>query len=181
MSRGSHLIRNAAIAALVGSTAGAIAGFWSVRDRTGSVAVSTAADVAASSASPPTAAATGHSGQGPAPRGGLSDSIAVATKGVVPATAPPASGHPGSPQNDSQKVVQRARALAEVPDVSGLVGLRESISRRAEERGELESPATQELIRVLDRYLADARRLRLKLDGEALRRDPAANPPRTDR
>jgi hypothetical protein len=65
--------------------------------------------------------------------------------------------------------------------VSGLVALRESISRRAEERNELESPAARELIRELDRYLADARRLRLKLDGEALRRDQTVKPPRTGR
>jgi hypothetical protein len=184
MSRRSHLIRNATIAALVGSTAGAIAGLWSVRDRADSVAVSTTAtggNVAASPASPPTGAATGQSGQDPAAREGLSNSIAVATRGVVPSTTPPASVRPGSTQNDSQKVVQRARALAEVPDVYGLVTLREGISRRAADRGELESPATQELIRELDRYLADARRLRLKLDGEALRRDQTVKPPRTGR
>lgn len=172
------------IAALVGSTAGALAGLWSVRDRAVGVAASTTAtggNVGASAASPPTAAATGQSGQDPAARERLSNSIAVATRGVVPSTAPPASVRPSSTQDDTQKVVQRARALAEVPDVSGLVGLRESISRRAEERGELESPAAQELIRVLDRYLADARRLRLKLDGEALRRDQTVKPPRTDR
>jgi len=42
-------------------------------------------------------------------------------------------------------------------------------------------PAARELIRELDRYLADARRLRLKLDGEALRRDQTVKPPRTGR
>jgi len=183
MTRRSHLVRNATIAALVGSTVGAIAGLWSVRDRTSSVAVSTTAggDVAASSASPPTGGATSQSGQDSATRDGLSGSIAVATKGVVPSTAPPASVRPGSLPHDSQNVVQRARALAEVPDVYGLVTLREGVSRRAADRGELESPATQELIRELDRYLADARRLRLKLDGEALRRDQTAKPPRTGR
>lgn len=62
-----------------------------------------------------------------------------------------------------------------------LVALRESVSRRADERGEPESPATQDLIREIDRYLAEARKLRLKLDGEALRRGQAANPPRTGR
>jgi hypothetical protein len=163
MSRRSHLIRNAAIAALVGSTAGAIAGFWSVRDRADSVAVSataTGGNVALSPVSPPTA---------------------VATRGVMPSTAAPVPVGAGSSENDSQKEMQRARALAEVPDVYALVGLRESISRRAEERGELESSATQALIRELDRYLADARRLRLKLDGEALRRDQTAKAPRTGR
>ena len=180
----SHLIRNVTIAALVGSTAGAAAGLWSVRDRTTSVAASpmaTGGDVAASSASPPADAASGQLRRDLTARDGLSNSIAVATNGVVPSTAPAAVVRSGSAQNDSQKVVQRARALAEVPDVYALVALRESISRRADERGEQESPATQELIREIERYLAEARRLRLKLDGEALRRDQAANAPRTGR
>jgi hypothetical protein len=85
------------------------------------------------------------------------------------------------PQNARQKLVQRARTLAEVPDVYALVALRESIIRGATERGEQESPPTQELIREVERYLAAARELRLKLDGEALRRDEATNPVRTGR
>lgn len=176
-----RLIRNATIAALVGSTAGALAGFWSVRNRTTSVAfgpVSTGGDVATSSASPSTAPASGESDRDLTARDGPSNAIPVATKGVVQSTASAASG---STQNDSQKVVQRARALAEVPDVFALVALRESISRRAADRGEQESPAAQELIREIERHLAQARRLQLKLDGEALRRDQAANPPRTGR
>jgi hypothetical protein len=87
----------------------------------------------------------------------------------------------GPAQGDSQKLVQQARTLAQVPDVSALVALRESIGRRANEGGEQESPATQELIREVERYLGEARELRLKLDGEALRRDQTANPPRTGR
>jgi len=66
--------------------------------------------------------------------------------------------------------VERARALAARPDVSALVALRDDISRRAEERGEQESPATQQLLHEVDRYLAEARLRRLKLDGEALRK-----------
>ena len=163
---------------------GAIAGLGSVRDRAGSVAVAPTASgesVAAAPASPPTAATTSQSRQDPAARDALSNSIPVATKGVVPWAAPPASDRPVLTENDGEKVVQRARALAEVPDVSGLVALRETISRRAEERNELESPAAQDLIRELDRYLADARRLRLKLDGEALRRDQTVQRPRNGR
>lgn len=87
----------------------------------------------------------------------------------------------GPPHNDSQKLVQRARTLAQVPDVYALVALRESIIRGANERGEQESPATQELIRDIERYLAAARELRLKLDGEALRQEQPANAPRTGR
>ena len=180
----SHLIRNATVAVLVGSTAGALAGLWSVRDRTTSIAVSpmsTGGKVAASSASPPTDASSRELERDLTARGGLASSTAVATRGVVPSTAPVPTVRPGSAQNDSQKVLQRARAFAEVPDVYALVALRESVSRRADERGEHESPATQALIREIDRYLAEARQLRLKLDGEALRRGQAASPPRTGR
>jgi hypothetical protein len=159
----SRLIRNAAIAALIGTTAGAAAGVWSVRDRTGSVAVSPV------------------SGRDVTAGDGLSSSTPVATRGVVPSTAPVATLRSGPAQGDSQKLVQQARTLAQVPDVSALVALRESIGRRANEGGEQESPATQELIREVERYLGEARELRLKLDGEALRRDQTANPPRTGR
>jgi hypothetical protein len=179
----SHLIWNATIAVLVGTTAGALAGLWSVRDRTASIAVSpmsTGGNVAASSASPPTDASRELERE-PTARDGPASSTAVATRGVVPSTAPVPPVRPGSAQNDSQKVLQRARAFAEVPDVYALVALRESVSRRADERGEHESPATQALIREIDRYLAEARQLRLKLDGEALRRGQAASPPRTGR
>jgi hypothetical protein len=179
----SRLIRNATIAALIGSTLGAAAGFWSVRDRASAVAVppmSTGGNVAVSPATLPTETAGGPSARDLPARDG-SNSTPVATRGVVPSTGPVTNGRSGPPQNDHQKLVQRARTLAEVPDVYGLVALRESIIRGATERGEQESPATQELIREVDRYLSAARELRLKLDGEALRRDLAANPPRTGR
>jgi hypothetical protein len=181
--RRSRLIRNATIAALVGSTLGAVAGVWSVRDRTGGVAVSprsAGGNVAASPAAPPPEAASGQSGRDLAAGDG-SNSTPVATKGVVPPTMPVTNARSDPPQNDRQKLVQRARTLAEVPDVYALVALRESIIRGATERGEQESPPTQELILEVERYLAAARELRLKLDGEALRRDQATNPVRTGR
>ena len=174
MGSRSHLIRNATIAALVGSAVGAGAGLWSVRDGMTSVAVSPISiggDVAASSASPLTDPANGRPARDPTARDGLSNSTAVATKGVGESTAPAAVVRSDSARNDSQKLVQLARALAEVPDVYALIALRENVSRRADERGEKESPATLALIREIDRNLAEARRLRLKRDGEALRRD----------
>ena len=180
--RRSRLIRNATIAALVGSTLGAVAGVWSVRDRTGGVAVSprsAGGNVAAPPAAPPEAA-SGQSGRDLAAGDG-SNSTPVATKGVVPPTMPVTNARSDPPQNARQKLVQRARTLAEVPDVYALVALRESIIRGATERGEQESPPTQELILEVERYLAAARELRLKLDGEALRRDQATNPVRTGR
>jgi len=183
MDSRSHLIRNATIAALVGSTAGAGVGLWSVRDRTNSVVspISIGGDVAASSVSPLTDPADGRPGRDPTARDGRSNSTAVAAKEVGESTAPAAVVRSDSAKSDSQKLLQLARALAEVPDVYALVALREDVSRRADERGEKESPATRALIREIDRNLAEARRLRLKRDGEALRRDQAANPPRTSR
>jgi hypothetical protein len=183
MRRRSRLIRNGAIAALIGSTVGAAAGFWSVRDRTGSVAVtptSAPGNIATSPASPPSDAASGQSGRDQTAGDG-SNSTPVATKGVVQSTAPATQARSGPTQSDSQKLVQRARTLAQVPDVYALVALRESISRQATERGEQESPATEALIQEIERYLAEARELRLKLDGEALRKEQAENPPRTGR
>jgi hypothetical protein len=172
------------IATLVGSTGGAVVGLWSVRDRTTSVAVSrmsTGGGGAASSASPPTDVTSGESGRDLTARDGLARSMAVATKGDSRSTAPDGAVRSGSAHIDDQDVVQRARALAELPDVYALVALRQSITRRADERGDQESPATQQLLREIDRYLREARQLRLKLDGEALQRSQAANPPRTGR
>ena len=179
----ARLISKAAIATLVGTTAGAAAGLWSVRERTTSVAVSsmsTGADVAAPSASPPAAAAGGESARGLTARDGLVRP-AVAARGVARAIAPDAAGRSGPAPVDRREVVQRARTLAELPDVYALVALRQSISRRADERAGQESPATQELLREIDRYLTQARQLRLKLDGEALRRSETAPSRRTGR
>lgn len=139
MDSRSHLIRNATIAALVGSTAGAGVGLWSVRDGTTSVAVSPISiggDVAASSVSPLTDPADGRPGRDPTARDGLSNSTAVAAKEVGESTAPAAVVRSDSAKSDSQKLLQLARALAEVPDVYALVALREDVSRRADERGE---------------------------------------------
>ena len=63
----------------------------------------------------------------------------------------------------------RARALAQRPDVKALVALRESVVRRAAERGETGSAASKQQLDELDRYLEEARRLRLKLDAEEFR------------
>jgi hypothetical protein len=176
-------MRNAVIATLVGSTAGAAAGLWSVRDRTVSVAVSpipAGAGVAASSASAPAAGASGESDRDLTARDGLVRS-AVSARSVAPAAVPDAAVRSGPAPADRQEVVRRARTLAELPDVYALVALRQSITSRAAERPGQESPATEELLREIDRYLTQARQLRLKLDGEALRRSESAPSRRTGR
>jgi len=53
--------------------------------------------------------------------------------------------------------------------VKALVALRESFLRHIAERGETESPQNQRTLDALNRYLADARLLRLKLDAEQFR------------
>jgi hypothetical protein len=169
----SYLIRNATIAVLVGGTAGALAGLWSVHDRPSIAAVSTMStggDVGAS----PIDAASGELGPDLTARGGLVRSSAA--PGVVQPVVPAATLRSGPAQNDSLNVLQRARSFAETGDVYALVALRATISR-----AEQDSPPTQELLREIDSYLAKARQLRLKLDGEALRGDQATNPPRRDR
>lgn len=79
--------------------------------------------------------------------------------------------------DDDEHVLQRARALARRPDVNALLALRDGVNRRAEERGEKGSAATKRLLDELDRYLTEARQLRLKLDREEFQKS-AATPTR---
>jgi hypothetical protein len=74
---------------------------------------------------------------------------------------------------DPRDAVQRARVLAQRPDVRGVVALREEVLRRAEEAGEKESPKTKGQLDEIDRYLAEARVLRLKLDAAEFRKGAA--------
>jgi hypothetical protein len=81
--------------------------------------------------------------------------------------------------DDSRDAVQRARVLAQRPDVKGLVALREEVLRRADVPGGTESPATKQQLDEIDRYLAEARALRLKLDAAEFRKGAAVGiPPR---
>ena len=74
--------------------------------------------------------------------------------------------------------MQRARALAQRADVNALIAIRESVVRKAEESGARDSPAVKRQLDELDRYLTEARTLRLKLDAEEFRKATAANRPR---
>ena len=75
--------------------------------------------------------------------------------------------------DDSRDAVQRARVLAQRPDVKGLVALREEVLRRAEVSGGNESPEAKRQLDEIDRYLAEARALRLKLDAAEFRKGAA--------
>jgi len=163
----SRLIRNAAIAAFVGCAGGAIAGLWSVRQPAPNVALAPKPAATVVAAAPDAHPDDGAQGQPDEPRRDrLPQSVAVATKGVA------------GPRDDRQDVLQRARSLAQRPDVNALVALRAGVSRLADERGDQESPATRRLLEELDRYLAEARQLRLKLDGDELRKTQPVNRPR---
>jgi hypothetical protein len=81
--------------------------------------------------------------------------------------------------DDSRDAVQRARVLAQRPDVKGLVALREEVLRRAEVSGGNESPEAKRQLDEIDRYLTEARVLRLKLDAAEFRKGAADGiPPR---
>jgi hypothetical protein len=160
----SRFIRNAVIAAIVGATCGAAAGLWSIH-----------------SWPPHVTAAV------PAPR----ERVAVTSLPAKPASlnqdksvpippntqATPPQPPPTLTAGDGRNVLQQARALAQRPDVRALLELREGIARLAAERGETESRATKGQLDQLDRYLTEARTLRLKLDRQALRASSAAASP----
>lgn len=74
-----------------------------------------------------------------------------------------------------QDPLQAARELAKRIDVTGLIALREDVASRAEQAGERDAPETKQRLDVIDRYLAEARALRLKLDAAEFRKSA---PPR---
>jgi len=185
MQNRSRFIRNGVIAAIVGSTCGALAGVWSVHRlptvRTPVAQVPATTAVVASSSTPPRAKAINEV---PVRR----DEYPAATA-AVPVSSPPAraidapaAAVPPRPLNapaaashaataaDPLDVLERARALAQRPDVKALVALREGVARRAAERGEKDSAVTKQQIDELDRYLAEARALRLKIDALEFRK-----------
>jgi hypothetical protein len=71
--------------------------------------------------------------------------------------------------------LQLARERAKRVDVIGLIALREEVAARAEQAGEQDAPATKQRLNEIDRYLAEARALRLKLDAAEFRKS-APNP-----
>jgi hypothetical protein len=146
------MFRKALIAVVVGATCGAAAAYWSRpadnRHRLPTVV----------SATIPLAAPARPTGRPPAAPAALPP--ALQQRRIEPVTRA---------ADETADPVQRARLLAQRPDVKGLVALREQMVRRAEEAGERESPATKVRLDQIDRYLAEARVLRLKLDAAEFR------------
>ena len=155
------------IAAVVGGTCGAVAGYWS------RPAAMRSAPPAVAAAPAPIAAPAGPVSRPPG-------EPAPPAQQPQPQAKQQTTDAPASRRvDDSRDAVQRARVLAQRPDVKGLVALREEVLRRAEEAGEKDSPATKEQLDEIDRYLTEARVLRLKLDAAEFRKGAAdGNPPR---
>jgi hypothetical protein len=82
---------------------------------------------------------------------------------------------PGDPTS-GDRLLLRARALSRQPDVQALVGMRRDFLQEARRRGVETARETKQRLAALDRALHEARLLRLKLDGEQLRRSRARKP-----
>ena len=144
------MFKKSLIAAVIGSSCGAAAGYWTPSPGT--------------SVGPPAVTAA----------------VPAAPVGVVSAESPPpappsqagprASSPPAVNGLDLSDAVRGARELAQRPDVTGLVALREGVLRRAEEAGEKDAPSTKRELDAIDRYLSEARALRLKLDAAEFRK-----------
>jgi hypothetical protein len=160
------VFKKAMIAAVVGATCGAAAGYWSkpggTRNEPPEVSAATVAPVAAS-ARPVTRPPAEPAPEQPQPQSQQRTRTEPASSGA----------------DDSRDAAQRARVLARLPDIKSLVALREEVLRRAKDAGEGESPATTRELDEIDRYLGEARVLRLKLDADEFRKGAARrNPPR---
>jgi len=147
------VLKKSLIAALIGSSCGAAAGYWMPPARAASetrasidVPDARAGAVPVDVSAPPRSA--------PA----VSDHV----------SRPPIS-RPGVPNAESVDAVRFARELAQRPDVNALVALRAGLVRVAAEAGRKDDPAILRQLEAIDRYLSEARALRLRLDAAALR------------
>src|SRR5262245_16023626 len=172
------VVRHVVLAALVGSTCGAAAGLWSVGQRS-KVAPVVQTPASGGVTGTPSISQDQKSASGstmrPDPQA-VASTVQTIPPAAKPAAAEPSATHPSgsvpsSPSTgvDNQDVMARARSLAQRPDVKALVALRESVVRRAAERGETGSASSKQQLDELDRYLEEARLLRLKLDAQEFR------------
>ena len=186
------LIRNAAIAALIGSTVGGATGLWSLRAPAVTTTTTTAAPAPVVTAATPvvTAAVPMVTDEAPvvtvpavaadSPKVSATARTNTAAPSLpppVPATAQSATTAPtADTTRDHEDVLQRAGRLARRPDVAALVALREDVVRRAAERGLADSQPVKTELDELDRRLSEARMLQLKLDAEELRKADSKRP-----
>jgi len=175
-----RLIRHAALAALIGAAVGAGAGVYSLRGAA-TPADETALTAALSTATPPPPAA--QPSPSIAAQRSPVESTPIATNGVVthprhdPAASKrdePARPSAPTPSGSPTAVLARARSLADRQDVLGLIALRETVVRAADQRGDADSAGVKSLLEQVDQRLNEARTMRLKSDAEQFRRAAAA-------
>jgi hypothetical protein len=167
------VLPKAVVAALVGSVAGGIAGVWSLRRPAASVNAAAPTVSAASPVATPSATTrTKDDGAGSLLSTSVPKRIAP-----TPQPTPVLTNAAAPPADDDASVLQRARTLAQRPDVTALIALREDVVRRARERGIAGSPSVKGELNELDLRLNEARTLQLKLDAEAFRKADS-KPPR---
>jgi hypothetical protein len=166
MESRAGVLPKAVVAALVGIVAGGTAGVWSVRRPAASVNATAPTVSAASPVATPSATTRAtDDGAGSS----LSTSLA---KRIAPAPQPtPVRTNAAAPSADDEAhVLQRARTLAQRPDVTALMALREDVVRRATERGIAGTSSVKGELDELDLRLNEARTLQLKLDAEEFRK-----------
>jgi len=173
MRNRARLITNVVAAAVIGSTIGALAGVWSAYRATPvgtpPAPVATMKTVAASSPASPGVKTIEPPSHGREPLPPPRTRVAVpAPSGSALAAPSPAPKAPRAGNADD--LLERARALALRPDVKALIALRENAVVRAAARGEQDSPAAKAQLDALDRYLNEARALRLKIDAVELQK-----------
>jgi hypothetical protein len=174
-----QLIRHAALAALIGAAVGAGAGLYSLRGAA-APADETVPEAAVSTAPPPPPSQPAPAVESqPSPI----ESTPIATNGIAthprhdPAPSKrdePARRSAATPADSPPAVLARARSLADHQDVLGLMALRDTVVRAAEQRGDADSAAVKSLLEQVDQRLNEARTLRLKSDAEQFRRAAAA-------
>lgn len=174
------LIRHAALAALIGAAVGAGAGVYSLRGAA-TPAAETAPSAPISTATPaspaPQASPAIESPRSPA------ESAPIATNGVVTRVRRDAAASKrdeptrrpaATPADSPTAVLARARSLADRQDVLGLMALRETVVRAADQRGDTDSSGVKSVLAQVDERLNEARMMRLKSDAEQFRRAAAA-------
>ena len=174
------LIRNAAIAALIGSTVGAATGLWSLRAPTATTTTTTTTAAPApviTAAAPVVTAATAAADSPKVSVTARTNTAAPSLPSPVQATVQSETTAPAADTTrDDEDVLQRAGRLARRPDVAALLALREDVMRRAAERGLTDSQPVKTELDELDRRLSEARMLQLKLDAEELRKADSKRP-----
>jgi type II secretory pathway predicted ATPase ExeA len=97
--------------------------------------------------------------------------VAPGSAPAAPALSAKSAAAPPAPATAPVEadVLGKARALAQQPDVRGLLRLRDDVERRGKRAGQLESEEFKRMLGSLDRYTNEARALQLQIDAQAFR------------